>query len=79
MSLFYKHMNYTYTEYSSNFNVIDIQVNYDEFGVMLDVFVNSKLGLVKIDLEKFELNHPSRYSYLQTRINEALSYSEKFE
>lgn len=79
MPQFSKHINGTYREYSVDFNAFSFEVEYDQFGVILDIYVASELGFVKIDLRDFELNHESRYLYVQTRVNEALHYREKYE
>lgn len=51
-----------------------LQVNYDDLGVIADIFLYSEFtnGLVKVNIELFETRHSTRYAYLQERVNEQL-------
>ena len=55
--------------------LVVVQVNYDYDGIINKVFVYNDFtdGLVEVNLEAFESRHPSRYNYLQNRINNALN------
>lgn len=57
------------------------QVNYDDNGVITAIFIeNAFIGkLVKVDVDAFEKAHPSRYSYMQEKVNEHLLLDEAFK
>lgn len=56
-------------------DMVTTQVNYDWDGVITQIFVYSEYmdGLVEVNLETFEKRYPSKFSYLQSRINTALN------
>ncbi len=58
-----------------------VQANYDENGVINTIFVYSAFTsrLVKVDVEAFEQAHPSRYSYIQSKVNEQLLLDGAFK
>lgn len=58
-----------------------VQANYDDNGVITKVFVyNTFIGrLVKVDIEAFETAHPTRYAYIQEKVNEQLLLDEAYK
>lgn len=53
---------------------MELQATYDDSGVITSVFMYDYVTdtSLKLDLESFEVQHPTKYADLQQRVNEAL-------
>lgn len=62
----------SYIEYNEVGDIV-LSINYDVFGCMHQIFLyNTPVGTVLIDRDYLYTKNPSRYNYLQERINEEL-------